>query len=73
MGKVYALKGDKRRGVARDDSDVYINYNRQELFAMLQQIEYRCRRYVENDDETSTIKPPDRCDIEQRAKREKKA
>ena len=58
MGKVYALKGDKRRGGARDDSDVYIYYNRQELFAMLQQIEYRCRRYVENDDETSTIKPP---------------
>ena len=53
MGKVYDLKGDKRRGGARDDSDVYINYNRQELFAMLQQIECRCRRYVENDEKTA--------------------
>ena len=42
----------ERAGGARDESEVYINYSREELSAMLRRIENRCRQLAENGEKT---------------------
>ena len=53
MGKVYGLKGEKRRGGARDDSELYIDYTLDELMAMLE----RRRRRSEELEKQAAKKP----------------
>ena len=45
MGKVYGLKGEKRRGGARDDSELYIDYTLDELTAMLERRRRRSEEF----------------------------
>ena len=42
----------ERAGGARDESEVYIDYSREELSAMLRRIENRCRQLAENGEKT---------------------
>lgn len=45
----------KRDGGARDETEMYIDYSREELLAMLKRIENRCRRFAENDEKTAIM------------------
>ena len=46
----------KRDGGARDETEMYINYSREELSAMLKRLENRCRQLAENGENASTTR-----------------